>query len=33
VHADFLNRGLGLPAYYAAQVLLALTIGSTPPFA
>jgi uncharacterized membrane protein YhhN len=33
VHADFLNRGLGLPTYYAAQVLLALTIGSTSPFA
>ncbi len=28
VKAAFLNRAIGLPAYYAAQMLLALTIGA-----
>jgi len=28
VHPSFINRALGLPTYYAAQFLLALTIGT-----
>jgi uncharacterized membrane protein YhhN len=28
VHPSFINRALGLPAYYAGQLLLALTIGA-----
>ena len=27
VHTSFVNRALGLPLYYAAQVLIALTVG------
>ncbi len=27
VHASFVNRALGLPLYYAAQTLIALTVG------
>ena len=29
VKASFINRAAGLPTYYAAQMLLALTVGST----
>jgi len=28
VHASFVNRALGLPLYYAAQILIALTVGA-----
>ena len=30
IKPEFINRALGLPAYYAAQILFALTIGSIP---
>jgi uncharacterized membrane protein YhhN len=28
VHASFVNRALGLPLYYAAQILIGLTVGA-----
>jgi hypothetical protein len=28
VHASFVNRAFGLPLYYAAQILIGLTVGA-----